>query len=61
MLDLRETPLPAEKGAVADERGRVLAPKPETLMALYGGQGTINVPSWRPDGGAFAYVDYARP
>lgn len=33
---------------------------PETLVSLYGGQGTINVPSWSPDGVAFAYVEYAR-
>jgi Tol biopolymer transport system component len=31
----------------------------ETLVTLTGGQGTINVPSWSPDGGAFAYVEYA--
>ncbi|RII95649.1 hypothetical protein DZF95_00210 [Clavibacter michiganensis] len=31
---------------------------PTTLVTLRGGQGTINVPSWRPDGGAFAFVDY---
>lgn len=29
-----------------------------TLLALDGGQGTINVPSWAPDGSAFAFVDY---
>ncbi|MFD3408398.1 transporter [Aquirufa sp. HETE-83D] len=27
--------------------------------AFYGGQGTINVPSWSPDGQKFAYVRYA--
>jgi Tol biopolymer transport system component len=27
--------------------------------AFYGGQGTINVPSWSPDGKKFAYVQYA--
>ena len=27
--------------------------------AFYGGQGTINVPSWSPDGKQFAYVRYA--
>jgi Tol biopolymer transport system component len=27
--------------------------------AFYGGQGTINVPSWSPDGKKFAYVRYA--
>ncbi len=32
--------------------------KPITLVALPGGQGTINVPSWAPDGSAFAFVDY---
>ncbi len=31
------------------------------LLAFNGGQGTINVPSWAPDGSAFAYVRYARP
>lgn len=30
----------------------------ETLVALYGGQGTINVPCWAPDGSAFAFVRY---
>lgn len=32
-----------------------------TLMALFGGQGTINVPCWSPDGSRFAFVSYARP
>ncbi|SEH00889.1 hypothetical protein SAMN05444920_11878 [Nonomuraea solani] len=32
--------------------------EPATLVAPHGGQGTINVPSWAPDGSAFAYVDY---
>jgi Tol biopolymer transport system component len=31
---------------------------PRTLVALHGGQGTINVPSWSPDGSGFAFVDY---
>ncbi len=29
------------------------------LLEFVGGQGTINVPSWAPDGSAFAYVRYA--
>ncbi|WP_252729437.1 TolB family protein [Pacificibacter marinus] len=33
----------------------------QTIVSLYGGQGTLNVPSWSPDGVAFAYVEYARP
>ena len=28
------------------------------IVELFGGQGTINVNSWSPDGTAFAYVDY---
>ena len=31
---------------------------PRTLIALHGGQGTINVPSWSPDSRAFAFVSY---
>lgn len=31
---------------------------PETIVTLDGGQGTINVPSWSPDGSAFGFVDY---
>jgi TolB protein len=31
---------------------------PVTLAELPGGQGTINVNSWSPDGSRFAYVDY---
>lgn len=29
-----------------------------TLVSLFGGQGTVNVPSWSPDGTRFAYVAY---
>jgi hypothetical protein len=28
------------------------------IVRLRGGQGTINVPSWAPDGHAFAFVSY---
>lgn len=31
-----------------------------TLLALFGGQGSINVPCWAPDGRRFAFVRYAR-
>lgn len=31
---------------------------PRVLAALFGGQGTINVPSWSPDASAFAFVSY---
>ncbi|MCG6903012.1 MAG: hypothetical protein LJE68_10055 [Rhodobacter sp.] len=33
---------------------------PRVIAAFHGGQGTINVPSWAPDGRRFAYVRYAR-
>jgi len=32
--------------------------KPKVLLALFGGQGTINVPCWAPDSGRFAFVRY---
>lgn len=31
-----------------------------TLVSLYGGQGSINVPCWAPDGKQFAYMRYSR-
>jgi TolB protein len=33
--------------------------KIQVLGKLLGGQGTINVPSWSPDGKQFAFVSYA--
>ena len=32
--------------------------KPRILATLFGGQGTINVPSWSPDGRRLAFVSY---
>ncbi|TVR72635.1 MAG: transporter [Marinilabiliales bacterium] len=32
--------------------------EPVTLTELFGGQGTINVPSWSPDSQRFAFVSY---
>lgn len=46
--------LPVELRLVAVEDWQ----SPTTIVELHGGQGTINVPSWAPDGSAFAYVDY---
>ncbi|PWG17175.1 TolB family protein [Salibaculum griseiflavum] len=45
-LDVELRLLPADGGA------------PKTLLALHGGQGTINVPSWAPEGRRFAFVSY---
>lgn len=33
--------------------------KSQTLLSLFGGQGTINVPCWAPDSKSFAFVRYA--
>ena len=32
--------------------------EPEVVVELFGGQGTINVPSWAPDSKKFAFVSY---
>jgi Tol biopolymer transport system component len=32
--------------------------EPETIVKLFGGQGTINVNSWSPDSRHFAFVSY---
>jgi TolB protein len=32
--------------------------RPKVLVELFGGQGTINVPSWSPDSKRFAFVSY---
>jgi Tol biopolymer transport system component len=31
-----------------------------TIVSLFGGQGSINVPCWSPDSGRFAFVQYER-
>jgi len=38
-------------------------PNPKVLAYIYGGQGTMNVPSWSPDGSKVAFVSftYGRP
>jgi TolB protein len=48
---------PANKDVVLR---RMPAPggKPEVLATLFGGQGTINVPSWSPDSRKIAFVSY---
>jgi Tol biopolymer transport system component len=32
--------------------------EPETIVKLFGGQGTVNVNSWAPDSRRFAFVSY---
>jgi Tol biopolymer transport system component len=31
---------------------------PQVIASVFGGQGTLNVPSWAPDSSAFAFVSY---
>jgi Tol biopolymer transport system component len=31
---------------------------PKVIANLFGGQGSLNVPSWSPDGSKFAFVSY---
>lgn len=48
-IELRMVPLPGKK----------LKPvQPQTVVKLFGGQGTINVNSWSPDSKRFAFVEY---
>lgn len=35
--------------------------KPEVIASLFGGQGTMNVPSWSPDSRNVAFVSYCAP
>jgi TolB protein len=48
-VQLRRIPLPAKQAAPG---------KPEALATVTGGQGTMNVNSWSPDGKKFAYVTF---
>ena len=34
--------------------------EPQTILKLFGGQGTINVNSWAPDSRRFAFVSYEK-
>lgn len=45
---------------IEDVRLRLLTPQGEIreIATLFGGQGTMNVPSWSPDSQSFAYVAY---
>ena len=50
-IQLRMIPMPGKKVGSA---------KPETVLQLFGGQGTINVNSWSPDSKRFAFVSYEK-
>lgn len=53
-VTLRIMPLPG--GAVESAQGA----KIDVLAKMFGGQGTINVPSWSPDSKRLAFVSYQR-
>lgn len=38
-----------------------MAAPPKALVYLYGGQGSLNVPSWAPDGTRLAFVSNTVP
>ena len=40
---------------------RVSGGEPKVIAYLYGGQGTINVPSWSPDSKKLAFVSHTGP
>jgi TolB protein len=48
-VQLRMMPMPQAAG---------VAPSIQTLVQIFGGQGTINVNSWSPDSKKFAFVSY---
>lgn len=55
---------PGTDGHPRDRQVEVHAMAPDgtgrrVLFSLFGGQGTMNVPCWAPDGRAFAYMRYA--
>ena len=56
--------LPGVEGHPANQEGveirmMTLADKKvKTLAKLFGGQGTLNVPSWSPDSSMIAFVSY---
>jgi TolB protein len=49
--------MPLSEGRMSD--GKMSDKKVSVLARLFGGQGTINVPSWSPDSKAVAFVSYA--
>ena len=54
--------LSLDNGKMSDGKmtdGKVSDRKISVLASLFGGQGTINVPSWSPDSKAVAFVSYA--
>jgi Tol biopolymer transport system component len=54
---LRMVPLINEKAV--EEKVKSVKVVISVVAKLVGGQGTINVPSWSPDGKAVAFVSYA--
>jgi len=49
---------PANKDVALRIMPAASAEKPRVIAMLFGGQGTINVPSWSPDSSSIAFVSY---
>ena len=62
LMSLKQTPLgqnPPEETTGANALGKSFKEAKITVLAkLFGGQGTVNVPSWSPDGSQLAFVSY---
>ena len=56
--DKRVTGHPAHKEVVLRIMPTTTAAKPRVIARLFGGQGTINVPSWSPESSSIAFVSY---
>ncbi len=50
---------PADKNVVL-QLMPISGENPQVVVELFGGQGTINVPSWSPDSKKFAFVSYKK-
>ena len=62
LMSLKQNPLsqnpPKETDDTKARSASIKDAKITVLAKLFGGQGTINVPSWSPDGSQVAFVSY---